>query len=484
SAPCNRVQLPSVRMIFAPALLPGEREVDEIEGLPSLAPGLRPPIIGGAHGSGQTLRTDRSQMSTHTYIVLTGALVAIPLMQSMQCGPPEASEESEGSAPLAEVTPRELVAVTSRKELEELGKRVFFDNISDPPRMSCSTCHDPAAGWTFNHSNTNKHQVAATGANPHTVGSLKSPSNAYASFIGEFSDECPIFAPGGICGGNFWNGRAEGRGDLLFPDRASNHAGEEVFENVPDGLKLLYEGCLGPTTDQALNPFSNPVEQNIANEEVCKHVASSKYAPLFELAWGVPIDCSDELYGSKKQERAVDISFKRIAVAIGCWQASDEVNSFSSKRDIALAAEAKLEDPVTFPLAGLTDQENEGHDIFYTVAFGPGGGAAAGNCAFCHSDVPFADDGTEPQQLYADDFYHNIGTPRNHEIPGGVVDLGLEGHTSDEANRGVHKTPTLRNVDKRPNKEFVKAYTHNGWFKSLESLVHFYNTSDVENLAN
>jgi len=37
----------------------------------------------------------------------------------------------------------------------------------------------------------------------------------------------------------------------------------------------------------------------------------------------------------------------------------------------------------------------------------------------------------------------------------------------------------LRNVDKRRGKGFVKAYTHAGWFKSLESLVHFYNTSTI-----
>ena len=39
--------------------------------------------------------------------------------------------------------------------------------------------------------------------------------------------------------------------------------------------------------------------------------------------------------------------------------------------------------------------------------------------------------------------------------------------------------PTLRNVDKRPYGCFVKAYSHNGYFKSLESIVHFYNTRDV-----
>ena len=39
--------------------------------------------------------------------------------------------------------------------------------------------------------------------------------------------------------------------------------------------------------------------------------------------------------------------------------------------------------------------------------------------------------------------------------------------------------PTLRNVDKRPDPEFVKAYGHNGYFKSLKEIVHFYNTRDV-----
>jgi cytochrome c peroxidase len=32
----------------------------------------------------------------------------------------------------------------------------------------------------------------------------------------------------------------------------------------------------------------------------------------------------------------------------------------------------------------------------------------------------------------------------------------------------------------RPYPEFVKAFGHNGFFKSLEEIVHFYNTRDVE----
>jgi cytochrome c peroxidase len=45
---------------------------------------------------------------------------------------------------------------------------------------------------------------------------------------------------------------------------------------------------------------------------------------------------------------------------------------------------------------------------------------------------------------------------------------------------GKMKVPTLRNVDKRPHSGFIKAFGHNGFFKSLEDIMHFYNTRDVE----
>jgi cytochrome c peroxidase len=47
-------------------------------------------------------------------------------------------------------------------------------------------------------------------------------------------------------------------------------------------------------------------------------------------------------------------------------------------------------------------------------------------------------------------------------------------------NTGKHKVPTLRNVDKGFGVGFPKTYAHNGYFKSLESIVHFYNTRDVK----
>lgn len=45
---------------------------------------------------------------------------------------------------------------------------------------------------------------------------------------------------------------------------------------------------------------------------------------------------------------------------------------------------------------------------------------------------------------------------------------------------GKHKVPTLRNVDRRPYPGFVKAYGHNGYFKTLKQIVHFYSTRDLK----
>ena len=65
--------------------------------------------------------------------------------------------------------------------LQELGKRIFFDNISSPPRQSCSTCHVAENGWTGGVAGINKKGVAIPGANPHTVGGRKPPSKPWSS---------------------------------------------------------------------------------------------------------------------------------------------------------------------------------------------------------------------------------------------------------------------------------------------------------------
>jgi cytochrome c peroxidase len=89
--------------------------------------------------------------------------------------------------------------------------------------------------------------------------------------------------------------------------------------------------------------------------------------------------------------------------------------------------------------------------------------------------------GEAAQQFYTDSRYHNIGVPFNREIPDVAKGekAGLIAHVPN-VQSGLFKTPTVRNAAKGVTADFTKAFTHNGWFKNLESLVHFYNTRDVK----
>jgi cytochrome c peroxidase len=87
--------------------------------------------------------------------------------------------------------------------------------------------------------------------------------------------------------------------------------------------------------------------------------------------------------------------------------------------------------------------------------------------------------------LFTDFTFDNLSVPKNPENPvyednPDFVDLGLGGflatrveyvHLAAE-NLGAHKVSTLRNVDLRPDEDFVKAYAHNGYFKTLEGIVN------------
>jgi cytochrome c peroxidase len=102
----------------------------------------------------------------------------------------------------------------------------------------------------------------------------------------------------------------------------------------------------------------------------------------------------------------------------------------------------------------------------------------------CHISI-----GKKP--LFTDFTFDNLGSPINPENPvydynPSFIDYGLGGFLLTRTdyssmateNMGKHKVPTLRNVDKRPDNGFTKAYMHNGVFKSLKEVVHFYNTRD------
>lgn len=301
---------------------------------------------------------------------------------------------------------------------EQLGKNLFFDtNLSTPPGQACAACHDPKVGYTGPNPAINAGGAVYEGALAGRFGNRKPPSAAYAG-------NSPILHLNGTAwvGGMFWDGRAAGY-------------------------------TLGdPLAEQAQGPFLNPLEQNnVGAQSVIDSVLASSYRDLF---LGL---CTDPDTSKR---------YECIARAIAAYERSTEVNQFTSKYDYWLAGRAKL-----------TGQEELGRALFMGKA----------KCANCH--VPPA---------FTDFSYENLGVPRNplnpfysepewNPLGAGWVDLGLGGFLKStgsteavwEPQLGRHKVPTLRNVDLRPAKKFVKAYGHNGFFKSLEEIVHFYNTRDV-----
>jgi cytochrome c peroxidase len=326
---------------------------------------------------------------------------------------------------------------------ERLGKELLFANISDPPWMPCVECHGPKVGFTGPVAGINQHGAVYRGAVPTRFGNRKPPSAAYAT-------TSPVFyfdeTEGLFVGGNFWDGRATG------------------------------EALGNPAADQARGPFLNPVEQNMSSKEaVCERVRDLDLKGLFERVWGKDsLDCSS--YG-------IDLTYDQIALSIAEYEDSVEVNPFSSKYDAYLAGKAEL-----------TEQEAWGLELFEGKSM----------CSACHISQP-GENGEPP--LFTDYTFDNLGVPKNPENPfydmdeefldngepinpegRDWVDPGLGGFlvTRPEwANRaaenlGKMKVPTLRNVGKGFGEGFPKAYAHNGYFKSLKSITHFYNTRDVK----
>jgi cytochrome c peroxidase len=384
---------------------------------------------------------------------------------------------------LISISPSSLLAqeaIPDPEQLVELGRKIFFDpNLSMNSTQSCASCHAPETGFTGPDSEINALGAVEPGAVPERFGNRKPPTANYAG-------DSPVlyYDEGNMTwfGGMFWDGRATG-------------------------------WTLGdPLAEQAMGPFQNPLEQNMPDsKQVCIRVAHSDYAALFEAVWG-----SESLDFAKDP----DGTYERIVRSIAAYERSVEVNPFTSKFDEFYdRAKAAGKDITRITAAGipggmggmggggmaggggnaqnnpgrwehyrglgLTDDELKGLALFNAPN--------RGNCASCHSLAA----GPDSYPLFTDFSYHNLGIPKNPDNPfydmpkkwnpdgENWVDFGLGGFLKTagyapevyEPAMGKFKTPTLRNVDQRPYPEFVKAYGHNGYFKSLDGMdgiIHFY----------
>lgn len=331
-------------------------------------------------------------------------------------------------------------SVSAMTPLEELGGKLYLDvNLSQPDGQSCSSCHDPDFGFVDPDSDL----PVSEGVLPKRFGGRNSPSAAYAMYapILHFDE-----GEGLWIGGQFWDGRATG----------------EILGD--------------PLADQALGPFLNPVVMaNKSKKQVIKGVAKSEYADLFEDVWGP--DTLDN----------IETAYDQVALSIAAFERTELFAPFSSKYDAylqeCLTQGASKENcatgtgDVAIAIASMffTSKEYEGMNLFMGAA----------QCVLCHvvdwtsatGNVVVPDwspDGTVPP-MFTDFTFDNLGVPKNTEFPleGTGIDLGLGPIVGDPDENGKFKVMSLRNIG------FTAPYAHNGLFKSLKEITHFYNTRDV-----
>ncbi|HET9984249.1 MAG TPA: cytochrome c peroxidase [Longimicrobiales bacterium] len=324
-------------------------------------------------------------------------------------------------------------------DLAELGSRIFDDKgLSLNRNQACASCHDAVYGFTAPEPGVNAGGAVMEGSIVGVFGKRKPPSAAYAAFAPVLHRDPDS---GGWVGGAFWDGRATGaRLGVAAAEQAEEPLLSHAEQALPDAACVIYR------------------------------VTHSTYASFYEAAWGqdafaiaFPGDidrlCQQPgatipLSGRDREQVAWELD--HVALSIAAFEASGIVSPFSSKFDAWKRG-----------LATLTPEEARGLALFEGKA----------RCAACHPSR-----GDRP--LFTDFGYDNNGVPPNPASPELLADPayrdpGLGGITLGAADRGRHKVPTLRNVDRRPFPGAIKAYMHNGAFKSLEQVVHFYNTRDV-----
>ncbi len=291
--------------------------------------------------------------------------------------------------------------------MASVGKKLFFDeNLSSRGNQSCASCHDPATG--FADPRVSSSAPVSEGSEPNAFGDRNAPTAAYAFFSPVFNKSAHTTQDGTVSnyqGGQFLDGR---RANLMA---------------------------------QAKDPFLNPVEMNNADAaEVVAKVSNSSYADDVKAVFGATV--FDD----------VTTAYTKIAMAIAAFEASAEVNRFTSKFDAVMAG-----------TESFTAAEQRGFDLFK-------GNKA--KCANCHT-VP----DTGPV-LFTNHRFYNIGTPANPDNPiyatnAGYVDVGLGGTTVIDtadaaAEKGKFRTPTLRNIEK------TAPYMHNGVYQTLEDVIRHY----------
>lgn len=303
--------------------------------------------------------------------------------------------------------------------LEALGRKLFFNPaLSASGQMACSSCHDPAHGF----SPGNDRAVQVGGKDMRQPGLRAVPSLTYLQAVPPFTE-------------HYYDSEDEG---------------DASVDNGPTG-GLTWDGRMDRGGQQATFPLTSPFE--MANTDAAAVAMRARKAGYdAEL---VAIFGADVLAKPAK-------TFRALTHALEVYEQSPrDFYPYSSKYDAFLAGRA-----------ALTPREARGLSLFNDPE--------KGNCASCHRSAPDFN-GAPPQftdyGFVALGLPRNGAIPANADA--GYHDLGLCGPLrTDFSGRGdycgLFRTPSLRNVARR------KTFFHNGVVHSLREAVAFYVERDTQ----
>jgi cytochrome c peroxidase len=298
-----------------------------------------------------------------------------------------------------------------------LGQQLFFDSsLSGSGKLACASCHSP----THAFGPPNALSVQLGGRDMRAFGFRAVPTLMYSQAVPAFSEHF----------------------------HESEDEGDESVDAGPTG-GLTWDGRVDALSAQAAIPLLSSFEMDSTGARVAAAVRAAPYAGEFRAVFGARVTSDD---------RAL---FDAVLEALGTYEESPSVFApYTSKYDAYLAGRAMLTEA---ELRGLRLFEDE----------------RKGNCASCHPSAR-GKDGSPP--LFTDFGLIALGVPRNRALAANhdprFFDLGACGPwRTDLAGRGefcgLFRTPTLRNVATR------HTFFHNGIYRSLEEVLHFYVERDT-----
>lgn len=316
--------------------------------------------------------------------------------------------------------------------LAALGRQLFFDTrLSNPPGLSCASCHDPARAFGPDL----QRGLARPGlTRPGQARNAPSPGTAQGSRIGHFGTRA---APSLLY--------------VRYVPRLHFYQDDDAPAPGPFG-GLMADGRANTLVEQVRQPLLNPVEMNNGSpRQLLQRLQANGVAQLLAQQLGPQATHDPQAL------------LQALGSALQAYMQTDELAPFSSRFDDFLRGKAQLSPAEIRGLALFKNPDK-------------------GNCASCHTVVETS---TRPERsLFTDFGYEALAAPRNQQLAPNRNPRHFDHGLCETARQlqwdepgqwcGYTRTPGLRNVAIR------QSFMHNGSLRTLREVLEFYNTRGTD----